>query len=158
MLEGTEQWRKRRSKGNKELQKTYLYYCCSEFLIIVMKPENQYKLNTNQRWAWEDFQFCEEIWFINKTHYFFKVDSFDKQCCDEHWGACASFRSGFLGVYAQKWDWGCVHICKTTQEMCIKYCYLGTSERSYGRGYSLRPVLARLHRVLFGYNFCLWYS
>ena len=29
---------------------------------------------------------------------------YDKQCCDEHWGACVSFRSGFLGVYAQKWD------------------------------------------------------
>ena len=27
-----------------------------------------------------------------------------KQCCDEHWGARVSFRSGFLGVYAQKWD------------------------------------------------------
>ena len=29
---------------------------------------------------------------------------YDKQCCDEHWGACVSFRSGFLSVYAQKWD------------------------------------------------------
>ena len=27
-----------------------------------------------------------------------------KQCCDEHWGARVAFRSGFLGVYAQKWD------------------------------------------------------
>ena len=27
-----------------------------------------------------------------------------KQCCDEHRGAHVSFRSGFLGVYAQKWD------------------------------------------------------
>ncbi|KAB0358939.1 hypothetical protein FD754_003095, partial [Muntiacus muntjak] len=25
-------------------------------------------------------------------------------CCDEHWGARVSFRSGFLSVYAQKWD------------------------------------------------------
>ena len=25
-----------------------------------------------------------------------------KQCCDEHWGARVSFRSGFLSVYAQK--------------------------------------------------------
>ena len=25
---------------------------------------------------------------------------------------------------------GGFHICKTTQEMCIRYCYLGTSERS----------------------------
>ena len=28
-----------------------------------------------------------------------------KQCCDEHWGARVSFISGFLGVYAQKWDY-----------------------------------------------------
>ena len=27
-----------------------------------------------------------------------------KQCCDEHWGTRVSFTSGFLGVYAQKWD------------------------------------------------------
>ena len=27
-----------------------------------------------------------------------------KQCCDEHWGTCISFNSGFLGVYAQQWD------------------------------------------------------
>ena len=26
-----------------------------------------------------------------------------KQCCDEHWGARVSFRSGFFSVYAQKW-------------------------------------------------------
>ena len=27
-----------------------------------------------------------------------------KQCCDEHWGTCASFNSDFLSVYAQQWD------------------------------------------------------
>ena len=27
-----------------------------------------------------------------------------KQCCDEHWGTCVSFNSGFLSVYAQPWD------------------------------------------------------
>ena len=27
-----------------------------------------------------------------------------KQCCDEYWGTCASFNSGFLSVYAQQWD------------------------------------------------------
>ena len=27
-----------------------------------------------------------------------------KQCCDEHWGTCVSFNSGFLGVYSQQWD------------------------------------------------------
>ena len=25
-------------------------------------------------------------------------------CCDEHWGTCVSFNSGFLSVYAQQWD------------------------------------------------------
>ena len=29
---------------------------------------------------------------------------YDKQCCNEHWGARVSFRSGFLRVYAQKWN------------------------------------------------------
>ena len=30
--------------------------------------------------------------------------SYCKQCCDEHWGTCISFNSGFLSVYAQQWD------------------------------------------------------
>ena len=30
--------------------------------------------------------------------------SYCKQCCNEHWGTCVSFISGFLGVYAQQWD------------------------------------------------------
>ena len=30
--------------------------------------------------------------------------SYCKQCCNEHWGTCVSFSSGFLGVYAQQWD------------------------------------------------------
>ena len=30
--------------------------------------------------------------------------SYCKQCCNEHWGTCVSFNSGFLGVYAQQWD------------------------------------------------------
>ena len=33
-----------------------------------------------------------------------RLNGYDKQCCDEHWGARVSIRSGFLGVYAQKWD------------------------------------------------------
>ena len=27
-----------------------------------------------------------------------------KQCCEEHWGTCVSFNSGFLSVHAQQWD------------------------------------------------------
>ena len=26
------------------------------------------------------------------------------KCCNEHWGTCVSFNSGFLSVYAQQWD------------------------------------------------------
>ena len=48
----------------------------------------------------------------------------------EAWGLCAYGHQAvniFLLV-------GGLHICKTTQEMCIRYCYLGTSERSQSRG------------------------
>ena len=34
----------------------------------------------------------------------FHVLAIIKQCCNEHWGTCVSFSSGFLGVYAQQWD------------------------------------------------------
>ena len=34
--------------------------------------------------------------------YKFPCPSYYKQCCDEHWGTCISFNSGFLGVYAQQ--------------------------------------------------------
>ena len=30
--------------------------------------------------------------------------SYCRQCCDEHWGACVSFNSDFLSVYAQQWN------------------------------------------------------
>ena len=35
----------------------------------------------------------------------FHVLAIIKQCCNEHWGTCVSFNSGFLSVYAQQWDW-----------------------------------------------------
>ena len=31
--------------------------------------------------------------------------SYCKQYCDERWGTRVSFNSGFLGVYAQQWDY-----------------------------------------------------
>ena len=34
----------------------------------------------------------------------FHVLAIYKQRCDEHWGTCVSFNSGFLSVYAQQWD------------------------------------------------------
>ena len=38
------------------------------------------------------------------TSRLFPCPGYYKQCCDEHWGTCVSFNSGFLGVYAQQWD------------------------------------------------------
>ena len=38
------------------------------------------------------------------TSRLFPCPSYCKQCCNEHWGTCVSFISGFLGVYAQQWD------------------------------------------------------
>ena len=38
-----------------------------------------------------------------------------KQCCDEHWGTCVSFSSGFLGVYAQQWD------CWVIWQFCFQF-------------------------------------
>ena len=34
----------------------------------------------------------------------FPCPGYYKQCCDEPWGTCVSFNSGFLSVYAQQWD------------------------------------------------------
>ena len=34
----------------------------------------------------------------------FPCPGYYKQCCDEHWGTRVSFSSGFLSMYAQKWD------------------------------------------------------
>ena len=47
---------------------------------------------------------------------------------------------------------GAVHICKTTQEVCIKYCYLDTSERSWSRGCRRRPILGSSQRLLLSYR------
>ena len=54
---------------------------------------------------------------------------------------------------------GDFHICKTAQEICIRYCYLGTSERIYrgghGGGGCPRKLLcspARLQVVTFQFN------
>ena len=46
-------------------------------------------------------------------------------------------------------------MCKTTQGVCIRYCYLHTAERSYSRGYGMRSVLGRPHWLLLSYTRCL---
>ena len=38
------------------------------------------------------------------TSRFLPCPGYCQQCCDEHWGTRVSFNSGFLSVYAQKWD------------------------------------------------------
>ena len=38
------------------------------------------------------------------TSRLFPYPGYYKQCFNEHWGTCVSFNSGFLRVYAQKWD------------------------------------------------------
>ena len=38
------------------------------------------------------------------TSRLFPCPGYYKQCCNEYWGTCVSFNSGFLGVYAQQWD------------------------------------------------------
>ena len=38
------------------------------------------------------------------TSRLFPCPGYYKQWCNEHWGTCISFNSGFLGVYAQQWD------------------------------------------------------
>ena len=47
-----------------------------------------------------------------------------KQCCNEHWGTCVSFNSGFLRVYAQKWD------CWVTQK---SLAFLYTNNEKVGK-------------------------
>lgn len=39
---------------------------------------------------------------------------------------------------------GGLSICETTGELCIRRYYLGTSERSYGRGYVYVPQFLQL--------------
>ena len=47
-------------------------------------------------------------------------------------------------------EWlNCIEI---TQEVCIRYCYLSASERSYSRGYGEGPVPDRPHSILLSYT------
>ena len=42
-------------------------------------------------------------------------------------------------------------VCKVTQNVCIKYYYLGPSERSYRGGYGIQLCPRKAHRVLLDY-------
>jgi len=39
-----------------------------------------------------------------------------KECCNEYWGTCVSFSSGFLDVYAQQWD------CWVIRQFYFQFC------------------------------------
>ena len=45
-----------------------------------------------------------QVRVLEWTSRLFPCPGYYKQCCNEHWGTCVSFSSGFLGVYAQQWD------------------------------------------------------
>ena len=63
-----------------------------------------YALPSNAEEA-EVEQFYEDLQdLLELTPKKISFSGYYKQCCDEHWGTCVSFNSGFLGVYAQKWD------------------------------------------------------
>ena len=67
----------------------------------------------------------------------------DKQCCSEHWGARVSFRSGFLGVYAQKWDcW----VRNFEDKLCSRWRTL--KEAVLGREMLKFSTLNKLHILL----------
>ena len=67
----------------------------------------------------------------------------DKQCCYEHWGARVSFRSGFLGVYAQKWDcW----VRNFEDKLCSRWRTL--KEAVLGREMLKFSTLNKLHILL----------
>ena len=60
--------------------------------------------------GWEIFH-CEYIpqlsypficWWTSRL---LPCPGYYKHCCDEHSGTHVSFNCGFLGVYAQQWDW-----------------------------------------------------
>ena len=84
------------------LQRVFLTQGSNSFLLCLLhlqagslpqvppgKPESCYSNNNNNK---------------NSKSWLLPCPGYDKQCCDEHWGARVSFRSGILGVYAQKWD------------------------------------------------------
>ena len=45
----------------------------------------------------------------------FPCPGYYKQCCNEQWGTCVSFNSGFLGEYAQQWDCWVIRQCSPVQ-------------------------------------------
>ena len=61
----------------------------------------------------DDYVAVKALWMTIKGFGIRSIDdsrllpcpSYCKPCCSEHWGTCVSFSFGFLGVYAQQWDY-----------------------------------------------------
>ena len=57
------------------------------------------------------------------TSRLFPCPGYYKQCCDEHWGTCVSFNSGFSQIYTQEWN------CQDMQQLYFQlleklpYCF-----------------------------------
>ena len=55
---------------------------------------------------------------------YFHVLAIVNSCCDEHWGTCVSFNSGFLRVYAQQWNcwviWQLMKVKKESEKVGLK--------------------------------------
>ena len=75
------------------------------------KREPSYTVGGNANWYSHYGEQCgdslktwEYPWLIH-VNVWQKPPQYCKLCCDEHWGTCVSFNSGFLGVYAQQWDY-----------------------------------------------------
>ena len=65
--------------------------------------------------------------------------SYYKQCCNEHWGTCVSFNSGFLGVYAQQYDKPTANIILNGEKLKAFPLKSGTRQ-----GCPLSPVLCNI--------------
>ena len=95
------------------LDLTYLCVCVCVFLynIVLVLPY----IDMNLPWVY----MCSPSW-TPLPH-----PSYYKQCCNEHWGTCVTFSSGFLGVYAHQWDrWVIWHSISSFYFYCDDFYFI----------------------------------
>ena len=68
-----------------------------------------------------------------------KMTGYYNQCCDEHWGTCVSFNSGFLSVYAQQWD------CWIIRQFYFQMTQRDGMGREEGSGWGTHVYLWQIH-------------